>query len=953
MKNEATACRDEAPLVISALAAPTKRRRRQRTTKLVASKRTFVFRLERLCIQLLCFGDSKGSAHQQMSMSQATPSARPLATRQSTSSGRGDAKGFRSARDWTAEEVAVWIRGVEKVDRDVLEGFIEEGIDGTKLCELGKEDLGDFGIKQIGKQISIMAAIHTLFDMEAYLVAEPVSLLGSQLLQAGRLIEANPLQAVCSMISSLTHTLQRLDTSSTFTGKNNAVYLEIRTTILQECSNFISAISASDNPSASNSEFVKQAKDFIRQILPCLQKLRAIVSQHKRERGDMAGKDAPDQFLHSVTAIAATGSTLGVVIRCNGTNFPYIAAIEPNSPADRSGLLRVGDEIIFISSQNVVGWRARSAMTLLAQCQGKIQLTIKLSGEEYDYRINRVMEQARALRNSMSSTGRRSRTSNGHDVPSGSISARSSFSTGSDVHASSAPAADTSERAIVVRAPTSGSQWHRGGTYSIEWKTKDISASRTLVIRLISKIKCYNITLADVVINTGDYSWTIPEDLPLADDFRILVSITAGKGVEYRAFSQQFAVVPSAAPAFPQVPPQLSQKLKARRVHLTQQHQIVPGHWGFDLDGCFVSDIVAEAFVATTGALHVGDQIIEINGVPTHDASVMKMTVLTQQAQELELIVVSNVTGYHQFVASFNDLYDEYRSKLSCRHITLKPTANAEFFGLNLHAVHNSMVVQSVAPNTPADKDRHLTNHASIIQINDVPTAAASVLETLEFMDIHKSQPLSLIVTPDTEAYTKYINLMLTYRTRVLLTPEQCAEAKRNMSRKLMPSLTRLAPRSRANSSGSESSRQSIKDVLVRKLSFNKRGSASSHEQMLEEAGGNIPCQNLHQPDCDGYLIKQGGSGITPKNWRKRWFVLKDGTVYYYKTPYDDAALGYFTLHGYMIMPPQPGKRMHNKFGFKIFRDGYRTFYLCAESAEDMKRWMNALSLASIQYQDH
>eukprot|EP00049_Salpingoeca_infusionum_P014227 m.265251 g.265251 ORF g.265251 m.265251 type:complete len:213 (-) comp15627_c0_seq2:114-752(-) len=146
MKNEATACRDEAPLVISALAAPTKRRRRQRTTKLVASKRTFVFRLERLCIQLLCFGDSKGSAHQQMSMSQATPSARPLATRQSTSSGRGDAKGFRSARDWTAEEVAVWIRGVEKVDRDVLEGFIEEGIDGTKLCELGKEDLGDFGV---------------------------------------------------------------------------------------------------------------------------------------------------------------------------------------------------------------------------------------------------------------------------------------------------------------------------------------------------------------------------------------------------------------------------------------------------------------------------------------------------------------------------------------------------------------------------------------------------------------------------------------------------------------------------------------------------------------------------------------------------------------------------------------------------------------------------------------
>ena len=33
-----------------------------------------------------------------------------------------------------------------------------------------------------------------------------------------------------------------------------------------------------------------------------------------------------------------------------------------------------------------------------------------------------------------------------------------------------------------------------------------------------------------------------------------------------------------------------------------------------------------------------------------------------------------------------------------------------------------------------------------------------------------------------------------------------------------------------------------------------------------------------------GWLEKKGGSGITPRNWRRRWFVLKDDCIaYYYK----------------------------------------------------------------------
>ena len=110
-------------------------------------------------------------------------------------------------------------------------------------------------------------------------------------------------------------------------------------------------------------------------------------------------------------------------------------------------------------------------------------------------------------------------------------------------------------------------------------------------------------------------------------------------------------------------------------------------------------------------------------------------------------------------------------------------------------------------------------------------------------------------------------------------------------------------------------------------------------------------CVSLSRPDCEGWLTKLGGSGFVPKNWRRRWFVLKKYTLYYYKDTHDTQALGVIKLPGYIISPADPTKRLHNKFGFKVSKDGERTYYLCADDAREMYRWMNALSLAAIQYE--
>ncbi len=47
-----------------------------------------------------------------------------------------------------------------------------------------------------------------------------------------------------------------------------------------------------------------------------------------------------------------------------------------------------------------------------------------------------------------------------------------------------------------------------------------------------------------------------------------------------------------------------------------------------------------------------------------------------------------------------------------------------------------------------------------------------------------------------------------------------------------------------------------------------------------------VPCFQLKDTQLQGWMNKLGGSGLTPKNWRRRWFVLKDRKLYYYKTSF-------------------------------------------------------------------
>lgn len=129
-------------------------------------------------------------------------------------------------------------------------------------------------------------------------------------------------------------------------------------------------------------------------------------------------------------------------------------------------------------------------------------------------------------------------------------------------------------------------------------------------------------------------------------------------------------------------------------------------------------------------------------------------------------------------------------------------------------------------------------------------------------------------------------------------------------------------------------------------------GEASfSQENIAKEMGKKVhpslmvPCFQLKDVDLEGWMNKLGGSGLTPKNWRKRWFVLKDKRLYYYKTAFDVSAQGIVDLEGYHV-ESAPEIKKKSGFNFKLFKDDSRTYHFQTENQEWMTRWMDALKKA-------
>lgn len=95
------------------------------------------------------------------------------------------------------------------------------------------------------------------------------------------------------------------------------------------------------------------------------------------------------------------------------------------------------------------------------------------------------------------------------------------------------------------------------------------------------------------------------------------------------------------------------------------------------------------------------------------------------------------------------------------------------------------------------------------------------------------------------------------------------------------------------------------------------------------------------KPLKEGWLTKQGGR---VKNWKRRWFVLKDNRLYYYKRPNDVNAQGFIPLTRCVVKAAEVKKNCFKIFDpHQPFSKNHPSFYIYADSSEDLNEWMNVL----------
>ncbi|XP_055777364.1 pleckstrin homology domain-containing family A member 7-like isoform X4 [Salvelinus fontinalis] len=95
-----------------------------------------------------------------------------------------------------------------------------------------------------------------------------------------------------------------------------------------------------------------------------------------------------------------------------------------------------------------------------------------------------------------------------------------------------------------------------------------------------------------------------------------------------------------------------------------------------------------------------------------------------------------------------------------------------------------------------------------------------------------------------------------------------------------------------------------------------------------------------------GWLYKQDGSGM--RLWKRKWFVLSDYCLFYYKDSREETVLGSIPLPSYVIAPVEPDDHISRKYAFKAEHGGMRTYFFSADTQEDMNGWIRAMNQAAL-----
>uniref|UniRef100_A0A673YHE3 Pleckstrin homology domain containing, family A member 7a n=1 Tax=Salmo trutta TaxID=8032 RepID=A0A673YHE3_SALTR len=115
-----------------------------------------------------------------------------------------------------------------------------------------------------------------------------------------------------------------------------------------------------------------------------------------------------------------------------------------------------------------------------------------------------------------------------------------------------------------------------------------------------------------------------------------------------------------------------------------------------------------------------------------------------------------------------------------------------------------------------------------------------------------------------------------------------------------------------------------------------------------------------------GWLYKQDRSGM--RLWKRKWFVLADYCLFYYKDSREESVMGSIPLPSYVISAVEPEDHISRKYAFKANHTGMRsyiynrstvidsqaehggmrTYFFSADTQEDVNGWVKAMNQAAM-----
>jgi len=96
--------------------------------------------------------------------------------------------------------------------------------------------------------------------------------------------------------------------------------------------------------------------------------------------------------------------------------------------------------------------------------------------------------------------------------------------------------------------------------------------------------------------------------------------------------------------------------------------------------------------------------------------------------------------------------------------------------------------------------------------------------------------------------------------------------------------------------------------------------------------------KGIPNPEMKGFLVKQG---YYIRSWKKRFFVLKEGKIYYFEGERENDPRGMIDLSECTVAPAS--QKTGKEYSFGIFHPRNRTFLLYADKEEDLKEWFTAI----------